>query len=139
MKHLRLTRRLTTNRKGASITEVIVALTLFAVVMSSLAMMGVQVGHGALRAGAATKRTAAMAELVGRVQVLPFDSLPSRVGCTDLSTDGFVRRECVSVTDINARARSVTLMLIPENPQVRADTVTFERGKPATFNPLNLP
>jgi hypothetical protein len=114
------------------------ALTMFAVVMTSLASMTTHVARGSRFTGIATVRAGALAAQVNRLEVLPYDTLPSRVGCTSVSTGLLPRSECVSVQDVVVGRRQVTFILRPNNTALRPDTVIFERTKPAAYHPFNL-
>lgn len=125
-------------RRGITLIEVVVALTMFAVVMTSIASMTTQVAKGSRINGIATVRAGAVAAQVNRLEVLPYDTLPSRVGCTNVSTGLLPRSECVGVEDVTVGRRRVTFVLTPSNTALRPDTVIFERTKPKAYHPLNL-
>jgi hypothetical protein len=114
------------------------ALTMFAVVTTSIASMTTQVAKGSRINGIATVRAGALAAQVNRLEVLPYDSLPSRAGCMSVSSGLLPRSECVAVDDVTVRRRRVTFVLTPSNTALRPDTVIFERTKPAPYHPLNL-
>jgi prepilin-type N-terminal cleavage/methylation domain-containing protein len=125
-------------RRGMTLIEVAVALTVFAIVTVGVASFTAQVAKGSRMNGIASARAGALAAQVNRLEVLPFDSLPSRAGCTSVSSGYLPRTECISVEDVNARRRRVTFILRPNNTAFRPDTVIFERTRPAPFHPLNL-
>lgn len=125
-------------RRGITLIEVVVALTMFAVVTMSIASFTAQVAKGSRVNGVATVRAGALAAQVNRLEVLPYDTLPSRAGCTSVSTGLLPRSECVAVQDLAVGRRQVTFILRPDNSALRSDTVIFERTKPKAFHPLNL-
>jgi prepilin-type N-terminal cleavage/methylation domain-containing protein len=130
--------RITAARRGMTLLEVVIALTIFAVCTASIAGMTGYVARGSRLNGIATARSAALAAQINRLEVLPFDTLPSRAGCTSVSAGQVPRTECVSVTDLSPTRRRVTFIQRPSNTALRPDTVIFERSKPAAFNPFNL-
>ncbi len=125
-------------RRGITLIEVVIALTMFAVVTTSIASMTTHVANGSRLTGLATVRAGALGAQVNRLEVLPYDSLPSRAGCTSVSSGLLPRSECVEVQDVTVRRRRVTFVLTPSNATLRPDTVIFERTKPAAYHPLNL-
>ena len=121
-----------------TLIEVAVALTVFALVTVSVATFTGQVAKGSRLNGIATVRTGALAAQVNRLEVLPYDTLPSRVGCTSISAGLLPRTECIAVQDLAVGRRRVTFILRPTNSALRPDTVIFERTKPKAYHPLNL-
>jgi prepilin-type N-terminal cleavage/methylation domain-containing protein len=125
-------------RRGMTLIEVAVALTVFALVTVSVATFTGQVAKGSRLNGIATVRTGALAAQVNRLEVLPYDTLPTRQGCTSISTGLLPRTECIYVQDVVVGRRRVTFILRPNNSAIRPDTVILERTKPKPFHPLNL-
>jgi hypothetical protein len=121
-----------------TLIEVVVALTIFALLTAGIAGFTAQVAKGSRVNGLATVRAGALAAQVNRLDVLPYDTLPSRAGCTSVSTGLVPRTECVTVEDIAVGRRRVTFILRPTNTSLRPDTVIFERTKPRAYHPLNL-
>ena len=125
-------------RRGMTLIEVTVALTVFAIVTATVATFTGHVAKGSRLNGIATVRTGALAGQLNRLEVLPYDTLPSRAGCTSISTGLLPRTECIAVEDVVVGRRRVTFILRPNNSALRPDTVIFERTKPRAYHPLNL-
>jgi prepilin-type N-terminal cleavage/methylation domain-containing protein len=125
-------------RRGMTLIEVAVALTVFALVTVSVATFTGHVAKGSRLNGIATVRTGAIAAQVNRLEVLPYDTLPTRAGCTSISTGLLPRTECIYVEDVVVGRRRVTFILRPNSSAIRPDTVIFERTKPKAYHPLNL-
>jgi hypothetical protein len=121
-----------------TLIEVVVALTVFALVTAGIAGFTAQVAGGSRVNGLATVRAGALAAQINRLEVLPYDTLPSRAGCTSISAGLVPRSECITVQDIAVGRRQVTFILRPNNTTLRPDTVIFERTKPKAYHPLNL-
>jgi hypothetical protein len=121
-----------------TLIEVAVALTVFAIITVSVATFTAQVAKGSRVNGIATVRAGALAAQVNRLEVLPYDTLPSRAGCTSVSTGSLPRQECITVEDVAVGRRRVTFILRPDNTALRPDTVILVRTKPKGFHPLNL-
>ena len=126
-------------RRGVSMIEVVVAMTLFAVVMTGVAAMTTQVARSAQFSSMATQRSAALATGVNQLEALPYDSLPGRQGCRNIASANFPRSECVTITNVAPRVRQVQFTLTPANSALRPDTVVFQRGRPTPRNPVNIP
>ena len=114
------------------------ALTVFAMVTAGIAGFTTQVAKGSRMNSLTSVRAGALAAQINRLEVLPYDTLPTRVGCTSVSTGLLPRTECVGVQDIVTGRRRVTFILRPNNTALRPDTVIFERTKPQAYHPLNL-
>ncbi|HEY7407487.1 MAG TPA: prepilin-type N-terminal cleavage/methylation domain-containing protein [Gemmatimonadaceae bacterium] len=125
-------------RRGITLIEVVVALTIFALVTVGIAGFTTQVAEGSRINSLASVRAGALAAQVNRLEVLPYDTLPTRVGCTSISAGLVPRTECVAVQDIVAGRRRVTFILRPNNTALRPDTVVLERTRPRQYHPLNL-
>ena len=125
-------------RRGITLIEVVVALTVFAMVTAGIAGFTTQVARGSRLNSLASVRAGALAAQINRLEVLPYDTLPSRAGCTSISTGLVPRNECISVVDLAAGRRRVTFILRPNNTALRPDTVILERTRPRQYHPLNL-
>lgn len=121
-----------------TLIEVVVALTVFAMVAAGIAGFTTQVAKGSRMNGLASVRAGALAAQINRLEVLPYDTLPTRAGCTSVSTGLVPRTECVTVQDLVVGRRRVTFILRPSNTALRPDTVILERSKPQAYHPLNL-
>ncbi len=124
--------------RGITLIEIVVALTIFALVTVGIAGFTTQVAKGSRINSLAAVRAGALAGQINRLEVLPYDTLPSRAGCTSVSTGLVPRSECVVVQDVVAGRRRVTFILRPNNTALRPDTVILERTLPRAYHPLNL-
>jgi len=127
-----------TQRRGITLLEVAIAMTMFAIVTVGIASFTAQVARGSRLNSLGTVRAGALAAQINRLEVLPYDTLPTRVGCTSVSTGLLPRTECVSVQDVVVGRRRVTFILRPNNTALRPDTVVLVRTKPKPFHPINL-
>ena len=125
-------------RRGITLIEVVVALTMFAIVTMTVASFTAQVASGSRVNAVSTVRAGALAAQVNRLEALPFDTLPSRAGCTSISSGLLPRTECVDVRDVAVGRREVTFILRPNDAALRPDTVILQRTKPKAYHPLNL-
>ena len=130
MKHLK-------NREGVSLVEVIVAMTLLGVALTSLAGLTFQAARRASTVAADSYRQGVLMQEVNRLAAVPFASLAS--GCTTVSTGTFPHTRCATVTTISSKMKSVRVVVTPTQANVLPDTVTFDRTKAPTGNPLSIP
>ena len=125
-------------RDGFALVEVVVSLTILAVVLLPLVGLSYQVASRSVRSSVEMHTAGVMTAKVGRLSVLPFDSLPSASGCDSVTVQPFPHRSCVVVTDLATDVRRVALVIEPTLAMVSADTIILRRTKPATFNPFGL-
>ena len=128
-----------TVRPGISLVEVLVALTLLAVVLTSLAGLTVTAGRGAVRVAGGGYREGMLTQEINRLSATPFAALPAAAGCQTVASGPFPHTRCVTVASVNTRLRRVTIIVTPTQPGVTPDTVVFDRSDPPTFNPLSTP
>ena len=126
-------------RDGFSLVEVIVAMTIFAVIMAGLGGLTLQLQVQSAAGVAIAERSAAMTEKVNQLTAVPFDSLPGRSGCTHVDEPPFPRQECVTVVNMSSRVTRVTLVIAPDDPAFKADTIRIDRSKRPPNNPFNTP
>lgn len=122
--------------RGFVLIEVVVAVTLLMIVLPALGALTFQIAGRSLRAEALTHRTAVVKQLMGRLGVLPFDSLGSAVGCGTEYDPPFPHVWCVTVDDLAANDRAVVLVIRSTLLSTRPDTVYLRRtrGVPNPFN-----
>lgn len=113
-----------------------IAMTVLVIALTGLAGMTVQAGRRAATLTATGGRTAVQTQIVDQLMVLPYASLPSKAGCTTVTTQPFPHRRCVTITDVSFRQRRVAVVFTPTSQLLRADSVVFERAKGVSNSPL---
>ena len=126
-------------RPGYSLVEVLVAMTIFAIVMAALGGLLFRVSLQGSAGVAKAERMAAFTARVNQLSTLPFDSLPGRSGCIYAGEPPHERTECVTVVNMSPKVARVTIVITPENLALRADTVQIDRSRPAPGNPFKTP
>ena len=121
---------------GFVLIEVVVAVTLLMIVLPALGALTFQIAGRSLRAEALTHRTAVVRQLIGRLGVLPFDSLENAVRCGVEDDPPFPHVWCVTVEDRAANDREVVLVITSTLVATRPDTVYLRRTRGLT-NPFN--
>ena len=124
------------SRRGFSMIEILVALTILAITLGGLAGVTFRYIRSGETTSAILARAGALNMETQRLSVLPFDSLASRVGCANVTGGALPYRRCVTVTNVNGTHRRVTIMVTPANTAIRPDSTVIERTRPLTGNPL---
>lgn len=130
-------------RAGFSLPEVMVGMTLLAIMLSSVAGLTFQVSRRMIEVSRGTGLNAAVTRDVNRFAVLPYDSLSAHSGCDSVTAATQTFGQCVTVTSPSTKTHRVTIVT---TPLIRAyagrspvpDTVVIDRLK-STTNPLNSP
>lgn len=112
---------------GISLIEIVMALSILAVVLISLGGVMFQVARYTQHSAEATNRSAAIASTVAWAQALPWDSIYGAAGCvTDTAgTLSYVR--CTTIATPSADLRTIDVVVTPTTG--RADTVEVTRCK----------
>jgi hypothetical protein len=119
-----------------TLVEVMAAVVILGVSATGLAAMTFYVGQRSYVSAGASSRAAALIEHADRLASLPFDSLPTRVGCTTISDTTYPYTRCISLVDVAPGQRRLTLVLTPSSAKLRPDTLIFERVSATPYNPF---
>ena len=131
-------------RRGISLVEVIVAMTLLVVVIGSLGLLSAKNAARASALDAASARTFVLAQQANRFSVIPYDSIPQYVGPAgvtkiDTLTAGryqFIRRVSYTSAVTGSEYRTVKVYIVPLNDQKKIDSLLFQRAKTYARSPL---
>jgi len=126
-------------RRGISLIEVIVAMTLLAFVLGSLGLLSAKTASRARALDANSARTFVLTQQANRFSVLPYDSIPIYAPKLDTVIAGRFRFER-QVTYTNATTgseyRRVKVVLVPLLDKTKKDSLMFERAKTYAKSPL---
>lgn len=131
-------------RAGFALAEIMVGMTLLAILLSSIAGLTFSVSRRMIEVSRGTGVNAAVSRDVNRFSVLPYDSLSAHAGCDSITAATETFAQCVTVTTPSTNTHRVTIVT---TPLVRAytsktpipDTVIIDRLKMSSTNPLNSP
>ena len=126
-----------TNRKGFSLIEVMVAMTVLSIVMMSLAKIGVAVAVKGRTNDLVAKRNAALQLEANKLGTVPFGSLGTWSTTTRTFTLGdfsYTRRTTIS--SMNMYRYVVKVVVIPTLDATKKDSVMFDRTKPPVHTVL---
>jgi prepilin-type N-terminal cleavage/methylation domain-containing protein len=124
-------------RKGFVLVEVIVAMVILAIAVSSLAALMYSVSQSGMIATGNAYRNGVLMHEVNRLEGIPYDSV--HVGSTEItvSTMPYRHRRVVTVSEPVANVvKSVQIVIIPTNTRFKPDTVSFIRTKSRTSKVL---
>jgi prepilin-type N-terminal cleavage/methylation domain-containing protein len=124
-------------RHGFVLVEVIVAMILLAVAVSSLAALVWSVSHSGIRTTGDAYRNGVLMHEVNRLEGVPYDSIPTGYVETTVSGGSYAHTRIVSVSEPAANViKSIKIVIKPLNKSYRADSVTFLRTKARTSRVL---
>lgn len=126
-------RRNRPNRRGFSLVEIIVALTLIAFAMTALGKLAVVLSQRGRVTDLRGKRALALQRQVNKFLTLNYDTLKTFPTTTKTDTAGdFVYTRQLSITANGASEYTVKIVLVPASDTTQKDSVSFERTKPAS-------
>ncbi|MEA2714148.1 MAG: hypothetical protein QOK27_2109 [Gemmatimonadales bacterium] len=130
-----------TNRRGFTLVEVLVTITLISTGILVLGGMLLRSARAAEAASAVSYQTAAMASEVARLDALPFTALAAGTTCDTLAVAQLPRIRCSIVAVVSPKLTRVTVRITAiGNPLIPADSVIFERSISGdVVPPLNTP
>jgi prepilin-type N-terminal cleavage/methylation domain-containing protein len=126
-----------TTRKGFSLIEVMVAMTLLSIVMMSLAKIGVSVATRGRTNELVAKRNAALQLEANKIGTLPYDSLRNWPTTTKSFTVGdFTYSRRLTITSTSSTRYTIKVVVVPATNTRRVDSVMFDRTRPPSGSPL---
>ena len=125
------------NRKGMVLVEVIVAMVLLAVAVSSLAALVYSVSRNGLIASGNAYRNGILMQEVNRLEGIPYDSVHVGVSTVTVTGTKYPHTRVVTVTEpaVNL-VKSIKVVITPSNAVFKPDTATFIRTKARTTKVL---
>jgi prepilin-type N-terminal cleavage/methylation domain-containing protein len=125
---------MTNERKGFSVVEVIVAMVLLAIAVSSLAALTYSVSQSAMTATANAYRNGVLMQEVNRLEGLPYDSVRLARPMSDWSLP-YTKKVNVAEPTVNL-VKTVQVIVVPKNTKFKPDTANFIRTKARTSHVL---
>jgi hypothetical protein len=123
-------------KKGFILMEVIVAMTLLALIMTPLAAMVFKITARSHRSIGNTYLNAVLMDQVNYLEAVPFDSLVEGTRIATITAKPYPHTETVIVTQYYQKwmlkAKKVVFIVTPTNPLYKSDTTTFIRSSANT-------
>jgi Tfp pilus assembly protein PilV len=127
-------------KQGFMLLEVIVAMTLLALIMTPLAAMVYKITARNHRSVGNTYRNALVLKEVNLLESLPYDSLVAGTTTTTVTTKPYPYTKKVTIAEYyvkwQLKAKNVTLIITPTNTLYRPDTTKFIRSTANTLRAL---
>jgi prepilin-type N-terminal cleavage/methylation domain-containing protein len=124
-------------RAGFSLIEVIVAMSLIAVVTIMLATMAVAAGRRGHLVELSTKRNLALAQQAGRIEAMPFTDVSKLTSSTTQMLIGdFSFNRVLTVTKTGVQRYTIKIVIRPIAAEFKPDSITIDRARPASGTPL---
>jgi len=128
---------MTNTRKGFSLIEVIIAMTLLAIVLMSLAKMSLMVGIRGRTNDLFAKRTAVLQLEGNKLGALPYSTLSTwSTAAQTLTLGDFTYKRQMAIANTGSNRYSIKILITPMSDTTKKDSVTLDRTKPATSTPL---
>jgi hypothetical protein len=116
-------------RRGSGIIEVMLAISIFAIIVTSHAAVTLRYATRVKGVKTGATRSAALQEYIVRLAAVPWDSLPNRAGCTTTSDGDLPATRCITVTANGSTKYDVVLIFTPTATAFKPDTITMTRAK----------
>lgn len=124
-------------RKGVVLVEVIVAMVLLAIAVSSLAALMYSVSQSGMRATGNAYRNGVLMHEVNRLEGIPYDSIAVGTSTITVTTAPYKHTRVITVTEpVAAVMKTVKVVITPTNTKLKPDTVAFTRTRSRTSRVL---
>jgi prepilin-type N-terminal cleavage/methylation domain-containing protein len=125
------------NRKGFVLVEIIVAMILLAIAVSSLAALMYSVSQQGMVASGNAYRNGVLMDQVNKLEGLPYDSVTVGTTSTAVTSGTYPHTRVVTVTEPAVQTlKLIKVIVTPTNTKLKPDTVTFTRTKAKTSKVL---
>jgi prepilin-type N-terminal cleavage/methylation domain-containing protein len=126
------------NRDGVTLIELLVAMVIFGVMMTSVAGLTFEAARSSMVTTGDNYRQAVMLEEVNKWTAEPYGNLTVGSVCRSVSTGVFPHTRCITTTSTGLYAKQLIIIVTPQQRGVRPDTVVFTRARAPVTNPLFL-
>ncbi|MDH5235078.1 MAG: prepilin-type N-terminal cleavage/methylation domain-containing protein [Gemmatimonadota bacterium] len=119
------------NRRGISLIEVMVAVTLLGMMATVHTVVTLRYAVRNRVAASGVDRAAAVSSATGLFTTMAYSALSANTGCVTISAiPNYRHQRCVTLTVPTANITRVRIIITPANAAFRPDTVTVDRSKP---------
>lgn len=125
------------NKRGVSLIEVMVALTLFGLIATVHTVATMRYGLRTRVSAIGASRAAAASTALDLYSTMPRASIAGATGCTTItSIANYPHTRCVSVTAPASTITRVRIIITPTNTALRPDTVSVDRVTSTAGSPI---
>ena len=123
----------TSERRGFSVVEVIVAMVLLAIAISSLAALTYSVSQSAMIATGNAYRNGVLMQEVNRLEMSPYDSVPTGTSTQTVSGPPYPHTTVITVAEPSFNVvKTVQVVITPTQARFKPDTANFIRTNAQT-------
>lgn len=126
-------------RRGVSLIEIIVAMTLLTFVIGSLSVLSAKSARRGPELDVSAARNFVLIQQANRFSVLPYDSITSYAPRIDTVITGrykYVRRVTYVQSTTASEYKTVKVLLLPVTDTTKRDSLLFVRAKTYDHTPL---
>jgi len=121
------------NRRGISLIEVMVAVTLLGLMATVHTVVTMRYALRTRVAAIGVDRASAISTAVDLYSTMPYANLTSNTGCTTVNDlASYPHQRCVTISNPTQAIRRIQIIIIPTNTAFRSDTVRVDRSLPPT-------
>jgi prepilin-type N-terminal cleavage/methylation domain-containing protein len=125
------------NREGFTLVEVVVAMVMLAIIVTSLAGLTFASARQSIVADNAMARQAVALQTVNRLATMPYANIATSAGCDTVGVTNRRFERCVTLSGATNATR-IQVVTRPLQHNVPASTMRLIRAAPTTSNPLCL-
>ena len=115
-------------RRGVSLIEVMVALTLFALIATVHTAATMRYGLQARVAALGQARASALSTAVDLYSTMPRNNILSNIGCSTINDIAqYPHQLCNDTTSVNSTIMRLRIRIVPSNTDLRPDTAWVDR------------
>lgn len=123
------------NRDGFGLIEVVVAIVMLSVIMTTLGGLTYASARQSIIADHAMARQAVALQTVNRLATIPYANVAAAAGCDTVGTANREFERCVTLSGAT-NATGIQIVTTPLQHNVPASTMRLIRSAPASANPL---
>jgi hypothetical protein len=126
-------------RRGVSLLEIIIAMTLLAFVIGSLSLLSAKSARRGSQLDIGSARTFVLMQQANRFAVLPYDSIVAYAPRIDTVITGrfkYLRRVTYTQGATGSEYKTVKVLLLPLPDTTKRDSLIFVRAKTYDHSPL---
>jgi prepilin-type N-terminal cleavage/methylation domain-containing protein len=121
----------TRNRKGISLIEVMVAVTLLGLIATAQSAVTMRYAVQNRAAAIGVHRAAAISSAMELYSTMPFASIGSYTGCIAITEPArYAHQRCATSTAVSGNVIRIEIVITPQNTAFRPDTVRVDRSRP---------
>ena len=119
-------------RKGIGLVEVLAAMVILAVTLTSLAPLVYSVSRSTLTVTGRVYRNGVLMQEVNRLIALPYDNLTVGTTSVSVSSSPYPHTRTITISEPVANLKLVKIKIVPLNSAFSPDSVSFKRTKART-------